>query len=402
MFLDKLKDDELWFSYYQSKIEQDFISDKEKKELEDFVLNKKYQSIVNLLYHHKYHFSIPQKHYINKNHGSKKRIVYTYTKEEMQVLKFIAYLLYEYDYLFSKNLYSFRKVIGVRDAVKSITYTKNIQNMVGYKVDIKNYFNSISKDILLKNLQKDILDQDLYSIISDVIGNDYVFFQDSIIKEQKGVIAGNPISAFLANYYLREIDEYFWKEKVFYIRYADDILIFSNSEEEREKYRKKLYSFLQKYHLDINPKKEHYYEKGEKFEFLGFSFSGKEVDISHNTLYKIKGKIRRSMRGYRRWMLKNGVDSFVTIKAINRKYQKKFFGNDNSELSWRYWYFPTITTSKSLKLIDQYFQEEVRYMITGKHNKKNYQLVPYSVLKDCHYRSLVHEFYLYKNITHNK
>jgi retron-type reverse transcriptase len=396
MFIKKITDDNLWNEYLNSKLEKDFISDSEKEEIKDFVTNKKYKSIVKDIANHSYKFSIPNKHLINKNHGSKKRIVYTYSYEEMNILKFIAYLLYDYDYLFNKNLYSFRQVIGVRDAVKSITHTKNIKNMYGYKVDIKNYFNSIDKTILLDSLSKDIIDKDLYNLIKDIIDNEYVIYENEKIKEKKGVQAGNPISAFLANYYLREIDNYFWNEKVFYIRYADDIIIFTNTIKDRDKYRDELINYLNKYKLDINPKKEHFYDKGEVFEFLGFSFNGKEVDLSSNTIYKIKGKIKRSSRGIRRWMLKKDANYIVAIKAMNRKYNRKFFGNDNSELSWKYWYFPTLTTDKSLKVIDNYYQEEIRYIVTGKHNKKNYKIIPYNKLKEYNYVSLVNEYYKLK------
>ena len=393
MFLEELLNDNLWNEYLEDRLSKDFLSKKEKDEIQDFVQNQKYREIVTRLSHHQYSFSIPEKHMISKKHSSKKRVVYTYTYEEMNLLKYISFLLYEYDFLFSKNLYSFRKIIGVRDAVKSIVYTKNLSNMFGYKVDISNYFNSIDKNILLKNLRKDIKDEDLYQVFVDIIDNPYVLQDGDRIEEKKGVIAGNPISAFLANYYLREMDEYFWNEKVFYIRYADDILIFAKTLEEREKYQKKIYGFLENYQLTVNFRKEHYYDKGEAFEFLGFSFHGGLVDLSDNTVYKIKGKIRRSARGIRRWMIKNNAKEEVAIKAMIRKYNKKFFGNDNSELSWKYWYFPTINTSSRLKEIDQYFQQEIRYMVTGKHNKRNFRKVPYQTLKDCHYRSLVHEYY---------
>ena len=393
MFLEDLINESLWNAYLEDRISKDFISQKEKEEIKDFVLNHKYQDITKQLSQHNYSFSIPKKHMINKKYSSKKRIVYTYTDEEMNILKYISFLLYRYDYLFCKNLYSFRKVIGVRDAVKSIIYTKNIPKMYGYKVDISNYFNSIDKTILLKNLKKDISDKDLLSLIEDIIDNPYVIFEGETIKENKGVIAGNPISAFLANYYLKELDEFFWNEKVFYIRYADDIIIFTHTIEERDFYQKKLMEYLEKYHLKVNPRKEHFYEPGEVFEFLGFSFHNKVVDLSDNTVYKIKGKIKRSARGIRRWMIKKDASEEVALKALIRKYNKKFFGNDHSELSWKYWYFPTINTSKRLKEIDQYFQEEARYMITGKHNKRNFKKVPYEMLKKCNYRSLVHEYY---------
>lgn len=392
MFKDRLRDDSLWLNYYKLKIKTDFISDKEKKVLEDFVLNKKYKSIVDKIYKGKYSFSIPKKHLINKSHG-KKRIVYTYSDDEMQILKYISFLLYEYDYLFSKNLYSFRKNISVKNAVKSLQVTKNIHNMYGYKVDIKNYFNSINIDILLNNLNKDIKDKDLYNLFLDILSNKYVMFDNKKIEEEKGAIAGNPISAFLANYYLREIDEYFWKEKVFYIRYADDILIFANTKEEIDSYRKILLDYLKKYKLVVNPNKEHFYDIGEAFEFLGFLFDNNKIDLSYNTVYKIKGKIRRTSRGLRRWVVKNNKDYKEAIKAMNRKYNHKFYGNGESELTWKFWFFPSINTVRSLKIIDTYYQDQLRYIATGKHNKKNYRVVPYNVLKDCNYRSLVHEYY---------
>ena len=92
-------------------------------------------------------------------------------------------------------------------------------------------------------------------------------------------------------------------------------------------------------------------------------------------------------------MLKKDANIIGVIKAMNRKYNRKFYGKDNTELSWKFWFFPTITTVKSLKIIDNYYQNQIRYLITGKHNKKNYKKVPYQLLKECNYKSLVNEYY---------
>lgn len=396
MFKDKLINDELWNNYLISKISKDFVNKKEKEELISFITNKKYKSIALKLSNGSYTFSTPIKHVINKNYGMKKRIVYTYKEDEMQILKYIAYLLYDYDNLFSKNLYSFRKKLGVKNAVSGLLRTKNLKNMYGYKVDISNYFNSVNIDILLSNLKVDIKDNELYNFFFNILSNKHVIFNNEIIEEEKGVIAGSPISAFLANYYLKEVDEYFWNEHVFYIRYADDIIIFANTEEERTKYINKLQEFLYKYKLRINTKKEHLYSKGEAFEFLGFSFDKNKVDISKNTLHKIKGKIKRSSKGIRKWMINKNIDPTIAVKAINRRYNKKFYGNDNSELSWKYWFFPIINTTKSLNIVDKYYQSSIRFLVTGKHNKTNYKKVPYSFLKECNYKPLVNQYYKFK------
>jgi hypothetical protein len=88
---------------------------------------------------------------------------------------------------------------------------------------------------------------------------------------------------------------------------------------------------------------------------------------------------------------------------MNRKYNQKFFGKMSEELSWMYWYFPFMNTVDSLKIVDKYLQDTERYMITNKHNKANYRACSYAMLKEYGYKSLVHEYYKFKeNIEEEK
>ena len=394
MLKEDIVNDLKWIEFLEYKTSKDFVSKKEKDIFTNFIINKKYKTICEQIALGTYSFSVPKKHLISKGHSSKKRTVYTFSSDEMIVLKFISYLLYEYDYLFSPNLYSFRNNSSVKNAIRNISNIKNINKMYGYKVDISNYFNSIDINILINNLKNDIKDELLFSLIKAILENNNVEYLGKLINEQKGVMAGTPISAFLANYYIKEIDEFFWNQKLVYCRYADDIILFCNNKNELKKYQEKLISFFEKYNLKINKDKEYFFEPDEKWEFLGFSFYDNKIDLSENTIRKIKAKIRRSARGIRRWMLKKDASPLVALKAMNRKYNRKFFGKqDREELSWKYWFFPTITTSDSLKIIDNYMQEEQRYIVTGKHNKRNYKIVPYNLLKQCNYKSLVNEYY---------
>lgn len=383
-----------WKEFLEYKLSKDFVHKKEKELLSNYIRNKEYLPICKKIVSREYKFSVPKKHSISKGSTGKKRIVYTFNDDEMIILKFISYLLYDYDYLFSPNLYSFRKSSSVKNAIRNISSIKKLSKMSGYKVDIQNYFNSIDVDILVDNLKDDIKDERLYSLFCELLKNEYVEYNGEIISEKKGVMAGTPISAFLANYYIKEIDDFFWNKKLVYARYADDIIIFCNNKEELIAYQGILKDFINKYNLSINSKKEYFFEPEDKWEFLGFSFKGKKIDLSDNSVRKIKGKIRRSARGIRRWMIKKEADYKIALKAMNRKYNRKFYGKqDRDELSWKYWFFPTINTTESLKIIDSYMQEQLRYIVTGKHNKMNYKKVPYSMLKECNYRSLVNEFY---------
>ncbi len=394
MFVADLLNDDKWIEFLNYKLDKDYVSKHEKKQIKDFILNKQYKTICNFISKNDYSFSIPQKHLISKGRSSKKRTVYTFNNDEMIILKYISYLLYEYDNLFARNLYSFRKSFGVKSAINNICNIKNISKMYGYKVDISNYFNSININILLDNLKEDIKDSELYNLLYELLSNNKVKYNDEIIVEEKGVMAGVPISAFLANYYIKEIDDYFWNQKLVYLRYADDIIMFCNDKEELIRNQQMLLSFFEKYKLKINKEKEYFFEPQDKWDFLGFSFCDDKVDLSSNSVRKIKAKIRRSARSIRRWMLKNDAPPEAALKAMNKKYNRKFYGKlDSDDLSWKYWFFPTITTTKSLKEIDNYMQECMCYMITGKHNKRNYEVVPYTLIKSCNYRPLVHEYY---------
>ena len=226
MFKDYIDNDIEWQKFLQSRLDTNYDTFTEKRVLKDFIENKKYKEITTKLKDNNYIFSIPRKKEINKNHTNKKRIVYSYKFNEMIILKYIAYNLYKYDYLFENNLYSFRKNKSVKQAIYKLSKTRNLKRMYGYKVDIKNYFNSIDISILINNLKKDIKDQNLLNLLVSILNNKKVSINNTIIEEDKGIMAGIPLSAFLANYFIKDIDSYFNKEKVLYLRYSDDILLF--------------------------------------------------------------------------------------------------------------------------------------------------------------------------------
>ena len=270
----------------------------------------------------------------------------------------------------------------------------------GYKIDISNYFNSIPVEKILLTLKDDLQDEKLYNLFEKILMNKMVLSDEEEIEDEKGIMAGVPLASFLANYYLKDLDKYFYANKITYCRYADDIIVFDTEEKVRE-HRKYILEFLKEKELSINTEKEFYYAPGDEIEFLGFSYKNGTIDLNKNSIRKIKGKIRRSARGLRRWMLKKETSPEAPLKAMNKKYNKKFYGKDEDDLSWKYWFFSTINTDKSLKIVDEYMQEWQRYIVTGAHNKKNYEKVPYEMLKEAGYKSLVNEYYNFKKNNEN-
>ena len=83
--------------------------------------------------------------------------------------------------------------------------------------------------------------------------------------------------------------------------------------------------------LTVNNDKEFYYNPKDKIEFLGFSYQDGIIDVSDNSFKKMKGKIKRSAKGLRRWMIRKNASSEATLKAMNRKFNCKFYGKNEND-----------------------------------------------------------------------
>lgn len=387
--IDSLIDENKWLEFLNYK-ENKNLKKKEFNKLKDFILNKEYFFICEKIVNNNYTFSIPKKVFINKRGSNKKRVVYRFSYEENIILKMVNYLMYEYDYLLCKNLYSFRKSINQKDGFNKLKKFRGYS----YKVDISNYFNSINVNRLLSDLEG-ILDEKTYSFFYGILSKREVMCKGEIICEDKGVLAGCAISAFLSNFYLRNLD-YMFKDKM-YIRYADDIIIFNEDKSLLDKDIDVIKNYLNDFDLKINTDKEIYFDKNSEVTFLGFSHNNGVFDISNHGVKKLKSKIRRKSRALRRWMLRKDISPLKAMKAMNNIFNYKFYyERDGKYFNWVLWYFPVINTSKSLKEIDSYYQECLRYIYTGNHNKSSKWKVKYETLKETGYRSLVNEFYKYK------
>lgn len=396
--IDQINRKKTWNDYLEFKRKQSSISKREIEELEDYIENEKYKKVADEIINGTYVFSIPEKHLINKINKTKKRVVYNFNNDENMILKVITYLFSKkYDGKYSENCYSFRKKYTVKDALRKLCFNKKEQDLYGYKIDVQNYFNSVDVNLLLPILESFLQDDtELYKFVKNILIDKRVCFNNVIIEEEKGIMAGVPISSFLANIFLQDVDEFFKEENVLYARYSDDIIFFT-SKDRVNYYMEKLQQKISEKGLSLNQDKIQFIEPADKWDFLGFSYQNGVIDISEISKKKIKGKIKRASRKLRRWMLKNNADSNRAIPAVIRKFNRKFYMKENkNELTWQLWYFPVINTTKSLHEIDLYMQECLRYIKTGKYNKSNYKL-KYEDLKAMGYKSLVNEYYKYRN-----
>ncbi len=401
--LQKASDAECWMEFLNYKIERQHISKKEEREIRNFIENQEYLPICERIKEGKFPSDIPVKRIINKSGTKKKRIVYSFAGTDGIFLKFIAFHLYKYDKILCDNCYAFRRKTGVKSAIKRLKSDKRVDKNYCLKADISNYFNSINVKKLMNTLDF-IKDDDrvLYDVFERILLEDRVYENGKVVHEQHGAMAGTPISPFLANIYLRDMDMFFKDEDVFYFRYSDDILIFADNINELELRKKQLKEWLDSLGLTLNQEKVSIYKPGEKIEFLGFAYKNGEIDLSDNTIKKIQAKIKRKADTLRRWQRRKNLSADKAaigfIHAMNRKFYGKTseeFENED-EFTWNRWFFPNLTVDTGLKKIDTYMQEYIRYTVTGRHYKGNYK-IRYETMKEWGYMSLVHEYYKWRN-----
>lgn len=399
---ERLSEEEFWKEFLDYKIEKQHLMGKDLEVIEIFIESKKYLDLIGDIRKQDYIPPIPFKKEISKADTDKKRVIYFFEEDFNILLKGIAFYLYVYDGEFADNCYAFRRSYGVKDAIRRIKCIKGLKDKYCLKLDIHNYFNSIDVDVLLEKLgfiKKS--DEELYLFFEKLLMLDRAFVGNDIISEKRGAMAGTPISPFFANVYLSDMDKLFESENVIYFRYSDDILVFADSEEEIKKYQHNILEIINQNNLTINPDKTKLCKQKEEWEFLGFSYDNGEIDLSVNTIRKMKAKIKRKAHALRRWADRKNLSGERAargfIKAMNKKlYTYKYQEVRGTEFSWSRWFFPCITTDKGLKTLDDYMQNYIRFCVTGRHYKGNYR-ISYEMLKEMGYRNLVNEYWKGKN-----
>lgn len=391
--INQLTKQEVWEDFLAYRLRKGRLNWHEFEASDDYVANQNYLPLAQRLAQGE-GLGIPTKKLVNKMGSDKKRVVYSYDEDTMRILKLMAYLLYRYDDTFAPHCYAFRRGINAHDAIRHLSRALAGTPMWAYKLDIHDYFNSIPIPRLLPMLSEILADDlPLYAFFERMLTEPKVLFRGEVIEESHGIMAGTPTAPFLADVYLNAVDHYFDNAGIIYARYSDDILLFAPDREQLERHKATLLGFLAELQLEVNPTKEHLFSPEEPYEFLGFQCHGHNIDIAPATLEKMKGKIRRQAHALMRWRGRKDIDAQRAMKALINFFNRKCFTSDDPEtLTWTRWFFPLITKTDGLKVIDHYMQQNLRYLSTGRHSKINYR-IDYEQLKSLGYRSLVHEYY---------
>ena len=112
----QLSRQDVWDEYIAYRLLKGRFTWHEFREADRFVEKEQYLHLVQKIAQGE-GLGLPKKKIVNKMGTGKKRVVYSFSPEEMMVLKVIAFKLYDYDGYFSPNCYAFRRGLKVHDAV---------------------------------------------------------------------------------------------------------------------------------------------------------------------------------------------------------------------------------------------------------------------------------------------
>lgn len=176
---------------------------------------------------------------------------------------------------FISDTYQCIKGRGTHKAIaKAVKYVKLHSDEYCLKLDLAKYYPSIPNDLLLQKLERKIKDKKFLEVL------------EVLINSTTGLPIGNHTSQILGNIFLMDFDHKVKEQSKFYIRYADDIIIFG-SKKELQIILRNVKEYLSENKIKLNNKSKLYPLKNTYLLFLGFRIYSKFIRPGKHMIYRI-------------------------------------------------------------------------------------------------------------------
>lgn len=152
------------------------------------------------------------------------------------------------------------------------------------KLDIKKFYPSIDHNVLKGLLRKKIKDEDLQWLL------------DEIIDSAPGLPIGNYLSQYFANFYLSYFDHWI-KENLrvkYYYRYADDIVILSNSKPRLHFLLQEVTTYLANLKLEVKGNYQVFPVESRGIDFVGYVFFHTHIRIRKQIKKNFAKKLKKN------------------------------------------------------------------------------------------------------------
>lgn len=166
---------------------------------------------------------------------------------------------------------AYRPGRGIHSALEKYVAFANKSGFAA-KIDLTSCFSCIDHAKMQEFLIAFFGDDELVRLIMTFVRTS-LFIDGEIIQPQKGILQGAPISPLLCNIYLHALDCFLADNEILFIRYADDIVLFSETLASINSFCDKTTCFLENELLLSCNKKKLKIDSPTKIQYLGHKFS---------------------------------------------------------------------------------------------------------------------------------
>jgi group II intron reverse transcriptase/maturase len=285
-------------------------------------------------------------------------------------VKLVIEPLFEAD--FSPCSWGFRPVRGAHGAHEVIRRT--IVNGAHFVVDVdlKSYFDTIDREKLMALVGLRVTDKWILRLLRWWM--EVGVLEDGEIRSTvTGTPQGGVISPLLANIYLNLLDR-LWDKQGFaertdswqgvLVRYADDLVILTRTEEAANRYFRWLEKLFERMSLTVNRDKTRIARVSEGFDFLGLTFregqgrgTGRRFALSYprqKAMQAVRRKVKETVRRH---------PLSATIRDVVSEVNRVLDGWAN--------YFAWSNASRHFSKVDLHVIEQLRLFLRRKHQRKH-------------------------------
>ncbi len=262
-------------------------------------------------------------------------------------------LMPKFEFDFSDFSYGFRPNKNARQAVGRALEYIHEGNAFIVDIDLKTFFDEVDHCLLLNLLYQKVKCPVTLGLIRRWLRAP-IQINGKLKRRRKGVPQGSPISPLLSNILLNELDKELTRQKLRFVRYADDFSIYTKTRSDAIATMKAISFFLKtKLKLTVNREKSGI-RKPVQFELLGFGFvpTYKKGDKGRYQLVVSTGAWKR---------LK------MSVKAITRKTKPMRFDQRIAKINevQRGWlnYFRGTSIQGKIGEMDGWLRNRLRYCI---------------------------------------